>query len=73
MIFDLLTDPQSPRGWDQNFFMLRAPFDKINKFSFLKVGLSSLKTACAPCMLGTSPNSVIFTLHQNHVIDEHQQ
>ena len=34
-----------------------------NKFSFLKEGLPSLKTACAPCMLGTPPNLVIFMLH----------
>ena len=32
-------------------------------FFFLKEGLPSLKTACAPCMLGTPPNLVIFTLH----------
>ena len=32
----------------------------LNKFSFLKEGLPSLKTACAPCMLGTPPNLVIF-------------
>ena len=25
----------------------------VNKFSFLKEGLPSLKTACAPCMLET--------------------
>ena len=31
-----------------------------NNFSFLKEGLPSLKTACAPCMLGTLPNLVIF-------------
>ena len=29
-------------------------------FSFLKEGLPSLKTACAPCMLGTRPNLIIF-------------
>ena len=29
------------------------------KFSFLKEGLPSLKTACAPCMLGTLQNLVI--------------
>ena len=34
-----------------------------NKFSFLKKGLPSSKTACAPCMLGTPPNLVSFTLH----------
>ena len=34
-----------------------------NKFSFLKEGLPSLKTAGAPCMLGTPPNLVISTLH----------
>ena len=34
-----------------------------NKFSFLKEGLPSLKTAYAPCMLGTPPHLVIFTLH----------
>ena len=44
-----------------------------NKFSFLNEGLPSLKTACAPCMLVTPSNLVIFTLHLNHVIDEHQQ
>ena len=31
-----------------------------NNFSFLKEGLPSLKTACAPCTLGTPPNLVIF-------------
>ena len=30
------------------------------KFSFLKEGLPSLKTACAPCMLGSPPKLVIF-------------
>ena len=30
-----------------------------NKFSLLKEGLPSSKTACAPCMLGTPPNLVI--------------
>ena len=34
--------------------------DNMNKFSFLKEGLPSLKTACAPCMLGTPPNLIIF-------------
>ena len=29
-------------------------------FPFLKEGLPSLKTACAHCMLGTSPNLDIF-------------
>ena len=33
--------------------------DKHNKFSFFKGGLALLKTACAPCMLGTLPNLVI--------------
>ena len=32
----------------------------MNKFSFLKEGLPSLKTACALCKLGTPPNLVIF-------------
>ena len=27
----------------------------MNKFSSLKEGLPILKTACAPCMLGTPP------------------
>ena len=31
-----------------------------NKFSFLKEGLPSLKIACAHCMLGATPNLVIF-------------
>ena len=34
-----------------------------HKFSFLKEGLPSLKTACLLCKLGTPPNLVIFTLH----------
>ena len=40
-------------------------FEKPNndKFSFLKEGLPSLKTACAPCMLGTPPYLVNLTLH----------
>ena len=44
-----------------------------DKFSFLKEGLPSLKTACAPCMLGTPPNLGFFTLYLNHAIDEYQQ
>ena len=46
-----------------------------NKFSFLKEGLPSLKTACAPCMLGTPPNLVIFytALKPRHRRTEHQQ
>ena len=31
-----------------------------NIFFFLKEGLPSLQTACAPCMVGTPPNLVIF-------------
>ena len=39
---------------------LFVPFHLMaKKFSFLKEGLPSLKTACAPCMLGTLPNLVI--------------
>ena len=47
---------------------LHTLFVMVNKFSFLKEGLPSLKTACAPCMLGTPPNLVIFytTLKPRH-------
>ena len=36
-----------------------------NKFSFLKEGLPSLKTACAPCMLGSPPKLVIVLHYTN--------
>ena len=47
----------------------------LEKNSFLKEGLPSLKTACAPCMLGTLPNLVIFytALKPRHRQTEHQQ
>ena len=35
----------------------------LNEFSFLKEGLPSWKTACAPCVLGTPPN--LFIVYTN--------
>ena len=43
---------------------------KKDKFSFLKEGLPSRKTACAPCMLGKPPNLVIVytALKPRHIV-----
>ena len=65
-----LGGPQNPRlsGSGFNITLRVQQMLMHNKFSFLKEGLPSLKTARAPCMLRSPPNLVIFytTLKPRH-------